>query len=127
MGNIGPPKGVFTDTDLAQLEWVFQSVCSALDAAEAAPDEEEKASIRRRLVLLARNGMNDQEALSARLIENYMRSKKARARRQIKVMDLNKLADTLSPILVTAMRLAEADKGNIQVFNPSTACLSIAA
>jgi hypothetical protein len=28
MGQIGPPKIVFYESDLAKLEWVFQSVCS---------------------------------------------------------------------------------------------------
>jgi hypothetical protein len=42
MGQIGPPKTVFYDAELAELEWVFQSVCSALDSAKALPNEADK-------------------------------------------------------------------------------------
>jgi hypothetical protein len=45
MGQIGPPKTVFNEVDLAELEWVFQSVCSALRF----PNDHETAAIRRRL------------------------------------------------------------------------------
>jgi hypothetical protein len=72
MGQIGPPKIVFYESDLAELEWVFQLVCSALDF----PDDHETASIRRRLFLLACNGMNDSEMLTRHLIESFTRSRK---------------------------------------------------
>jgi hypothetical protein len=72
MGNMGPPKTVFYEPDLAELEWVFQSVCSALNF----PDENETAAIRRRLFLLACNGMNDPELLTRHLIESFTRSRK---------------------------------------------------
>jgi hypothetical protein len=74
MGQIGPPKTAFSDADLAELEWVYQSVCSALETF----DQSEKASLRRQLFLLACNGMNDPEMLRARLIEGFMRSKKSK-------------------------------------------------
>jgi hypothetical protein len=72
MGQIGPPKTVFYEGDLAELEWVFQSVCSALGS----PDEHETVAIRRRLFMLACNGMSDPEILSAHLIESFTRSRK---------------------------------------------------
>src|SRR5262245_5273998 len=71
-GQMGPPKPVLLDVDLAELEWVFQSVCSALDY----PGEQETVSIRRRLFLLACNGMNDPELIRTRLIENFAQSNK---------------------------------------------------
>jgi hypothetical protein len=72
MGQIGPPKNVFYEPDLAELEWVFQSVCSTLGF----PDEHETAAIRRRLFMLACNGVNDPEILSTHLIESFTRSRK---------------------------------------------------
>jgi hypothetical protein len=72
MGQVGPAKNVFYDADLAELEWIFQSVCSELKL----PDELETVSIRRRLFMLACNGMNDPEMLRAHLIESFTRSKK---------------------------------------------------
>jgi hypothetical protein len=69
---LGPAKNVFYDVDLAELEWVFQSVCSALNF----PDDQETTAIRRRLFLLACNGMNDPELLTRHLIESFTRSKK---------------------------------------------------
>jgi len=72
MGHVGPPKTVFYDADLAELEWVFQSVCAALNL----PDDHKTASIRRRLFLLACNGMNDPDLLTRHLIENFTRSRK---------------------------------------------------
>jgi hypothetical protein len=72
MGQVGTPKTVFYDADLAELEWVFQSVCSALDL----PNNHETASVRRRLFLLACNGMNDPEMLRTQLIESFTRSRK---------------------------------------------------
>jgi hypothetical protein len=68
---VGPAKNVFYDVDLAELA-VFQSVCSALNF----PDDQETASIRRRLFLLACNGMNDPELLTRHLIESFSRSRK---------------------------------------------------
>ena len=70
MGQIGPAKTVFYEPELAELEWVFQSVCSALGF----PDEHETACIRRRLFLLACNGMNDPDMLSTHLIDSFKRS-----------------------------------------------------
>jgi hypothetical protein len=75
MGHVGPAKNVFYDADLAELEWVFQLVCSELNF----PDEHETVSIRRRLFLLACNGMSDPEMLRAHLIESFRRSRKQAA------------------------------------------------
>jgi hypothetical protein len=72
MGEVGSPKNVFYEADLAELEWIFQSVCSALNF----PDEKKTASIRRRLFMLACNGMNDPELLTRNLIANFTHSRK---------------------------------------------------
>jgi hypothetical protein len=74
MGQIGLPKAVFYEPDLAELEWIFQSVCSALDFT----DHHETACIRRRLFLLACNGMTDPDMLRAHLIGSFTRSKKSK-------------------------------------------------
>ena len=72
MGAVGPTKNVFYEADLAELEWVFQLVCSELNF----PDEQETVSIRRRLFMLACNGMTDPEMLKAHLIQSFTRSRK---------------------------------------------------
>ena len=55
-----PPKSAFSNDDLVELEWVFASVCEALEANQERQDEEAKACIRRRLFLLAcNNGISD--------------------------------------------------------------------
>ena len=69
---VGAATNVFYESDLAELEWVFQLVCSELNF----PDEHETASIRRRLFMLACNGISDPEMLKAHLIESFTRSKK---------------------------------------------------
>ena len=57
---IRPPKMAFSNDDLVELEWVFASVCEALEANQDRQDEEAKACIRRRLFMLAcNNGMSD--------------------------------------------------------------------
>ena len=57
---IRPPKMAFSNDDLVELEWVFASVCEALEANQERQDEEAKACIRRRLFMLAcNNGMSD--------------------------------------------------------------------
>jgi hypothetical protein len=61
--SIIPPKAVFHDTDLAQLEWVYDDVRAALEAKRGQLEEDTKLSIRRRLFMLARNGMGDTGAL----------------------------------------------------------------
>jgi hypothetical protein len=52
------------------IEWVYQSVCSTLGTL----DEKDKALVRRRLFLLACNGMDEPEVLSAPLIDSFRRS-----------------------------------------------------
>jgi hypothetical protein len=69
---VGAATNVFYESDLAEFEWVFQSVCSELNF----PDEHETAAIRRRLFMLACNGMSDPEMLRAHLVESFTRSKK---------------------------------------------------
>ena len=44
-----PSKAVFNDTDLAQLEWVYDDVRAALEARRGQLEDETKLSIRRRL------------------------------------------------------------------------------
>jgi hypothetical protein len=72
---ISAATNVLYDTDLAELEWIFQSVCSELNF----PDEQETASIRRRLFMLACNRMSDPEMLRAHLIESFTRSREQAA------------------------------------------------
>jgi hypothetical protein len=69
-GTLGSTKTSFSESDLAELERVYQSVCSTLGTL----DEANKASVRRRLFLLACNGMRDPETLSARLVDSLRRS-----------------------------------------------------
>ena len=64
------PKTVFSENDLGELEWALQAVCSALNAAKVSLDEAEKSSLRRRLFLMACNGMNDPEMLCGHLIDS---------------------------------------------------------
>lgn len=40
---IRPPKMAFSNDDLVELEWVFASVCEALEANQDRQDEEAKA------------------------------------------------------------------------------------
>ena len=69
---MGSSKASFSENDLAELEWVYLSVCSALGTL----DDADKALVRRRLFLLACNGMNDSELLKRHLIERFTRSRK---------------------------------------------------
>jgi hypothetical protein len=67
---MGSSKASFSENDLAELEWVYLSVCSALGTL----DDADKALVRRRLFLLACNGMNDPDMLSTHLIDSFKRS-----------------------------------------------------
>jgi hypothetical protein len=58
------PKTSFVESELAQLEWVLESVWAALGET----DESVKAAIRRKLFLLACNGVSDPEILRNRLV-----------------------------------------------------------
>jgi len=71
---IHQPKTVFLDADLAQLQWVFDEVCSALEGQRGRVEEDMKTYIRRRLFVLACNGMNDPESLRDHLLASFMRS-----------------------------------------------------
>ena len=71
-----PPKSAFSNDDLVELEWVFASVCEALEAKHERQDEEAKACIRRRLFMLACNhGMSDPASLRDHLVRSFARSK----------------------------------------------------
>jgi hypothetical protein len=69
MGSCKPPKTVFTDGDLNELEWVFESVCIAMEGPNLL-SEDIKNAIRRRLFMLACNGMTDPNDLRDHLIAN---------------------------------------------------------
>ena len=74
MGSIHPPKAVFFDADLAQLQWVFDEVCSALESQRGRIEEDTKSYIRRRLFVLACNGLHDPETLRSHLLASFNRS-----------------------------------------------------
>jgi len=65
----GQPKTSFVDSELAQLEWVLESVWATLGEV----DESTKARVRRKLFLLACNGVNDPDALRDRLVASVAR------------------------------------------------------
>ena len=74
-----PPKSAFSTDDLVELEWVFASVCEALEANQERQDEEAKACIRRRLFLLAcNNGISDPASLRDDLVRSFARSNRRR-------------------------------------------------
>ena len=55
MGSVRYPKTAFMESDLSELEWVLESVFEALGST----DEETKAILRRKLFLLACNGIDN--------------------------------------------------------------------
>ena len=69
-------KTVFSNDDLTELQWVFASVCETLEAQQGKRDESEKALIRRRLFILACNGMSDPRSLRDYLVRSFTRSGK---------------------------------------------------
>jgi hypothetical protein len=64
MGSFLRPKSAFTESDLSELEWVLEGSFRALGS----PDDETKAILRRRLFVLACNGVNDPEQLRDLLV-----------------------------------------------------------
>jgi hypothetical protein len=64
MGSFLRPKTAFTESDLSELEWVLEGCFRALGS----PDDETKAILRRRLFVLACNGVNDPDELRNRLV-----------------------------------------------------------
>jgi hypothetical protein len=68
------PKTSFVESELAQLEWVLESVWVALGKT----DESVKATIRRKLFLLACNGINDPDILRDRLVASAAEIEKRR-------------------------------------------------
>lgn len=73
MGSSQSPKTVFSNSDLAQLEWVLQDVCASLEAKRGRIGEETKTYIRRRLFVLACNGMDDPLELRDHLVASFAR------------------------------------------------------
>jgi hypothetical protein len=71
MGSCKPPKTAFNDADLNDLEWVFEAVCAALKGRDLTEDN--KAFLRRRLFMLACNGMTDPDVLREHLIASFAR------------------------------------------------------
>jgi hypothetical protein len=69
-------KNCVLNDDLAELEWVFASVCDALEADQGKPDEEERARIRR-LFVLACNGMSEPRSLRNHLVRSFTRRRRA--------------------------------------------------
>jgi hypothetical protein len=79
MGSVRYPKTAFMESDLSELEWVLESVFEALGST----DEETKAILRRKLFLLACNGIDNAEKLRATLVASAQRideRSKARSR-----------------------------------------------
>ena len=58
-------------SDLDQLQWVFDEVCTALESQRGPMKEGAKASLRRRLFLLACNGMDDPNKLREHLLASF--------------------------------------------------------
>jgi hypothetical protein len=79
--SIGPPKTTFSNDDLVELEWVFASVCEFLEAQQGKQDDDEKGCIRRRLFVLASNGMSEPRSLRDSLIRSFTRPRKVLAAR----------------------------------------------
>jgi hypothetical protein len=69
--SIGPPKTNFSNDDLVELEWVFASVCEALEATQGTQGDDVKACIRRRLFVLASNGISEPRSLRHSLIRSF--------------------------------------------------------
>src|SRR6185312_16150802 len=72
MGSCSPPKIAFSDSDLNELEWVFESVCTAIKGPGSLT-EDTKGFLRRRLFMLACNGMTDPNVLRAHLVASFVR------------------------------------------------------
>jgi hypothetical protein len=73
------PNNAFAHDDLNELQWIFASVCEVLEAKHDKPDEEERACIRRRLFMLACNGMRDPLQLRDHLVRSFTRPKKVQS------------------------------------------------
>jgi hypothetical protein len=67
MGSRTQPKIAFNENDLVELEWVLDSVCSAL-RSNGELDEDTKVYVRRRIFRLACNGISDPELLRNHLV-----------------------------------------------------------
>jgi hypothetical protein len=81
MGSLLRPKTAFTESDLSELEWVLEGCFRHLGS----PDDETKAILRRRLFVLACNGVNDPEQLRDRLIASA-RQIDDRARKRSRIL-----------------------------------------
>ena len=69
MGSFRDPKTAFVESELAQLEWVLDSVFKTLGST----DEDTKAILRRKLFLLACNGIENPEKLRDTLVASVQR------------------------------------------------------
>jgi hypothetical protein len=72
VGSCKPLKTAYDQNDLAQLEWVLDSVYSTLRtrgvSLPTAADEALKTSLRQKLFALACHGMTDPEAMQRHLL-----------------------------------------------------------
>ena len=73
-GHCKIPKTTFNDTDLNELEWVFECACTTIKG-HGLLTEDTKSFIRRRLFMLACNGMTDPDDLRDHLVANVTRQK----------------------------------------------------
>jgi hypothetical protein len=73
------PNNAFCDTDLVQLEWVLAEVCAALEAESGPVDEASKKYVRRRLFMLAANGMHEPQYLRAHLLRSFSEARRSAA------------------------------------------------
>jgi hypothetical protein len=64
-------KIAFSNEDLVELEWVFASVCEAIEAKQGKQNERAKTSIGRRLFVIACNGMCDPLELRNHLVRSF--------------------------------------------------------
>ena len=73
MGSQSPPKTVFHESDLAELDWVLDGVYVALKGVGEL-DIDQKNALRRRLFMLVCNGVDDPQVLRDHLIVSFERS-----------------------------------------------------
>jgi len=67
-------KIAFSYDELSELEWIFASVCEILEAKQGKQNEGERGCIRRRLFVLACNGMSDPRILRDHLVRSFSHS-----------------------------------------------------
>jgi hypothetical protein len=67
-------KTAFTDIDLAQLEWVYEEVRAALEEQQGRIEDGTKTIIRRRIFMLACNGVADPDVLRSNVLTSFTRT-----------------------------------------------------